>query len=150
VLDEANIGALLTETLTTDVETVFSDQTSSMCADTAVEDLISLHSVCMHRQLLFMFGYPLRYFMEGSLTIRESPFHRCAGASTRRTRETCWVVAICDLRICRTIWKSSLVAEIDGSVADSEVLTSRSDGRGGSYECLAMMFTLSADSQKNI
>lgn len=29
----------------------------------------------------------------GALTIRESPSHKCAGVSTRRIRETCWVAS---------------------------------------------------------
>ena len=113
VLDEANVGTLLTETLTADVETVFSDQTSSVCADSTVERIVSLHIFCICHQLVFILWYPAHGVKGGTLTTRESPFHMCAGASTKRTRETCWVVAICDLRICRTIRKSSLVAEID-------------------------------------
>lgn len=105
VLDEADIGALLTETLTADVQTVFSDQTSSVCADSAVKDLVSFRSRLHALPARPDIWYPACEFEEGILTIRESPFRRCAGASTRRTRETCWVVAICDLRICRTIQK---------------------------------------------
>lgn len=35
-LCESNVGALLTETLTADVQAVLSDETSLVCADTAV------------------------------------------------------------------------------------------------------------------
>jgi len=35
VLDKSNIGGLLTEALTANVETVFSDETGLVCADTA-------------------------------------------------------------------------------------------------------------------
>ena len=37
VLDEADILGLLSEALTADVETVFSDETGFVCADTAIE-----------------------------------------------------------------------------------------------------------------
>ena len=36
-LGETNVGALLTETLTADVETVFANQTSLVSADTAIK-----------------------------------------------------------------------------------------------------------------
>ena len=36
-LDEANVGGLLTEALTADIETVLADQTGAVGADTAVE-----------------------------------------------------------------------------------------------------------------
>jgi hypothetical protein len=42
MLDESNVGALLAEALAADVETVFSDQTGSVCADSAVEISLAL------------------------------------------------------------------------------------------------------------
>jgi hypothetical protein len=107
VLDEANICALLAEALTADHETVFSDQTSRVCADSAMGYLVS--SCSQYQRDRFVISLrPLDRTVEprkSTLTIRESPFRRCAGASTRRTRETCWVVAVCDLRIRRTVWR---------------------------------------------
>lgn len=41
VLDETDIRALLAEALTADVKTVLSNQTSGMCADSAVKFLVS-------------------------------------------------------------------------------------------------------------
>ena len=40
-LDEANVGALLAEALTADVEAVLADQTSGVGADAAVEYCVS-------------------------------------------------------------------------------------------------------------
>lgn len=37
-LDESNIGSLLTEALTADVQTILADETGLVCADTAVGD----------------------------------------------------------------------------------------------------------------
>jgi len=42
VLDEANVGSLLTETLTADVEAVLADQTGGVCADTAAAGTLAV------------------------------------------------------------------------------------------------------------
>jgi spore maturation protein SpmA len=42
MLDESDVGAFLAETLAAYVETVFSDQTGGVCADSAVEILLAL------------------------------------------------------------------------------------------------------------
>jgi hypothetical protein len=42
VLDEANVGALLTEALTADVEAVLADQTSRVGADAAVSTVLAI------------------------------------------------------------------------------------------------------------
>ena len=40
-LNEADILALLPETLTADVEAIFADETGCVCADTTVESMIN-------------------------------------------------------------------------------------------------------------
>lgn len=40
-LDESNVGGLLTEALTADVQAIFADQTGFVCADAAVKQNVS-------------------------------------------------------------------------------------------------------------
>jgi hypothetical protein len=53
-LDEANVGALLTEALTADVQAVLADQTSRVGADAAVSTVLAIVSwkPCLLHQVL--------------------------------------------------------------------------------------------------
>lgn len=118
-LDEANVGGLLAEALTADVEAVLADETGLVGADAAVGggDRLAncfvrgfrVSCCCCHGRPSFV-SAPLLLLLlrlllhcvadmgddddgDGSaLTSHGRPCRRCAGASSRRIRETCWVV----------------------------------------------------------
>jgi Zn-dependent M28 family amino/carboxypeptidase len=64
-LDESNVGGLFTEALTADVQAVLADQTSLVCADSAVVKL----SVEAQR---------ISSMSSGSSSCPKTPFHRTA------------------------------------------------------------------------
>lgn len=82
-LNESNVGRLLTEALTADVETVLPDKTSLVCADTAIASQYTI--------LSFLFCFPAFAYcrrQRGKRTKLWRPFRRCADASSRQSRET--------------------------------------------------------------
>lgn len=96
-LDESNIGSLLTEALTANVEAVFADQTGLVSADTAVKKFVSRSSMFLLSCPSFVkFLQPskptLSHVIQKSAreerTRRGHPFRRCVGESSRRIRET--------------------------------------------------------------
>lgn len=118
-LDEANVGGLLAEALTADVEAVLADETGLVGADAAVGggDRLAnwfvrgfrVSCCCCHGRpsfvptplLLLLFRLLLHCVADmgddddgdgSALTSHGRPCRRCAGASSRRIRETCWVV----------------------------------------------------------
>jgi hypothetical protein len=108
-LDKSNVGALLPEALTADVQAVLADETSGVGADTAVgcscqpiSQKFVMPSVSIIRHpirtcSLLQYSIPKRtkrpmYRGKGKRTSCESPCRRCAGASTRPIRETCCAV----------------------------------------------------------
>lgn len=83
-LDESNIGGLLSEALTADVQAILADQTSFVSADTAINYQLPL-------LLISQFIPIIQRNLQSERTRRELPCRRFLGASSRRIRETCWV-----------------------------------------------------------
>ena len=95
-LDEADVGGLLTEALTADVEAVFADQTGLVGADAAVRSIVSYG----RSFLLQIPATPPSDRRENPSNIMErtsrgSPCRSCGGASSRQIRETYWRLKLC-------------------------------------------------------
>jgi hypothetical protein len=93
---EADVGGLLTEALTADVQAVLADETGLVGADTAVEGTnVSFPSSCIAIPIASNdppnCAFPPNPIpaQRGVRTIHGCPCRRCAGASTRQTRGTC-------------------------------------------------------------
>lgn len=105
-LDETNVGALLAEALTANVEAVLANETGRVGADAAVHISVStcpnhpyapsvFHFMPMLASGVFLPRHrsaATRVCNGERHTTRGSPCRRCAGASTRRIRETWCVV----------------------------------------------------------
>lgn len=98
-LDEANVGSLLTEALTADVEAILADQTGPVAAHAANDQEKQSSASLFPASLLsfspsFFSGFTPRQTVRFSPglevnvpTKRGSPCRSCAGASSRRIRE---------------------------------------------------------------
>jgi len=55
-LGEANVGRLLPEALTADVQAVLPDETSRVCADAAVESMLvsAISPICLSNPLIML------------------------------------------------------------------------------------------------
>jgi hypothetical protein len=93
-LDESNIGSLLSEALTADVEAVLADETGLVGADAAkklvLADMFIPRCLLLHPALLPSFpqAYRVEFRDSGLRTTRASPFRRSLGGSSRQSRET--------------------------------------------------------------
>lgn len=90
-LDESNILRLLPEALTADVQAIFADETSGVCADAATKQkVVSHHSIKSWAPMPkgHSFNRNTGSLEDCERTIDEIPFRRCEGASTRPIRET--------------------------------------------------------------
>ena len=94
-LVEANVGGLLTEALTADVQAVLADETGLVSADTAVKEPMLASLLLVLRSVPLEYSSKLRSSSQSIpaqrsvRTIHGCPCRRCAGASTRQTRGTC-------------------------------------------------------------